>query len=192
MMKNDPIATGKNANTPEKYEPIELLATVTRITQNVTKPARQATMRSGNRYRINDGIQYRCTLGAPVHKPEKEHGAEPHQERTTQAGSQRMFLRKRGVCEGEQGAGSIGNQTADCTGSDKLRRVLERENDHGGAAGGRQRGNQRSDERTAALDHDGCRHDDRGGHRDLQRQPVPEHWIPDESAHFTASRCRTT
>ena len=42
MMKNDPIATGKNANTPEKYEPIELLAAVTRITQNVTRPARQA------------------------------------------------------------------------------------------------------------------------------------------------------
>jgi hypothetical protein len=41
-MKNDPIAAGKNANTPEKYEPIELLAVVTMITQNVTRPACQA------------------------------------------------------------------------------------------------------------------------------------------------------
>jgi hypothetical protein len=85
-----------------------------------------------------------------------------------------MLLRKRGVCEREQGADGIGNQAANRTGSDKLRRMLERENDHAGAAGGRQRGNQRSDEWTATLDHDGCRHDDRGGHRDLQRQPVPE------------------
>ena len=42
MMKNEPMATGKKANTPEKYEPIELLAAVTTMTHNVTTPARQA------------------------------------------------------------------------------------------------------------------------------------------------------
>ena len=41
MMKNDPIATGKNANTPEKYEPIELLAAVTDHAER-HQPARQA------------------------------------------------------------------------------------------------------------------------------------------------------
>ena len=45
MMKNEPIATGKNANTPEKYEPMELLAAVTTMTHNVTTPARQARSR---------------------------------------------------------------------------------------------------------------------------------------------------
>ena len=42
MMKNDPIATGKNAKRPDANEPIELLAAVTIITQSVTTPARQA------------------------------------------------------------------------------------------------------------------------------------------------------
>ena len=42
MMKNEPMATGKKANVPEKYEPIELLAAVTSTTQSVTTPARQA------------------------------------------------------------------------------------------------------------------------------------------------------
>jgi hypothetical protein len=61
MMKNDPIATGKNANTPEKYEPIELLAAVTRITQNVTSPARQARSAPVSSTRLTDpSFRKRC------------------------------------------------------------------------------------------------------------------------------------
>ena len=51
-MKNEPMATGKKANTPDKYDPIELLAAVTRITQNVTTPARQARSARVNSTRL--------------------------------------------------------------------------------------------------------------------------------------------
>jgi hypothetical protein len=37
-MKNDPIAAGKNANTPEKYEPIELLAVARTATAKPPSP----------------------------------------------------------------------------------------------------------------------------------------------------------
>ena len=101
-----------------------------------------------------------------------------------------MFLRKRGVCS-EQGAGGIGNQAADRTGGDKLRQVLERENDHGGAAGGRQRGNQRSDERPlrsttmdaattmeaviAIFNASPYQNNEFPGERSFHGQPLPHH-----------------
>jgi hypothetical protein len=52
ITKNEPIATGKKANTPEKYEPIEWLAAVTMTTQSVTTPARQARSRAVNCTRL--------------------------------------------------------------------------------------------------------------------------------------------
>ena len=91
MMKNEPMATGKNAKTPEKYEPIELLAAVTASTQSVTTPARQARSAPGHRHtldgtgnaiaarrdnrdRIDDGVQYDRARCAPLHQPQQEHG----------------------------------------------------------------------------------------------------------------------
>ena len=105
MMKNDPMATGKKANTPEKYEPIELLAAVTTITQNVTTAARHARSapesfdaldRAGdakvaggkNRDRIDNGVEYDRACGVPVEQPQQEHAAKPDQERAPEADPQ--------------------------------------------------------------------------------------------------------
>jgi hypothetical protein len=52
--------------------------------------------------------------------------------------------------------------------------MLQRQDDVGGAGRGRQRRNQRADERSAALDSDRGNHHDGRGHHHLEQQPVPE------------------
>ncbi|HEY6700292.1 MAG TPA: hypothetical protein VI137_05645, partial [Pseudolabrys sp.] len=162
------MATGKKAKTPEKYEPIELLAAVTTITQNhhagtpgkigarhldtFDRAGNAIAARGQNGERVDHRVQYDGAGGAPIHEPQQKHGDKPDQKCAAKAEPQRVLLRQRGIAEREQRAGGIGDQAADRALRDELRRMLERKNDHGRAAGCRQRGDQRSDERPAALD----------------------------------------
>ena len=158
-MKNEPMATGKNANTPEKYEPIELLAAVTtmhaerhhagapgqigaRHLDTLGRAGNAITARRHNRERVDDSVQYDRARCAPIHQPQQEHGDKPDEKRAAKAQPQAVLLRQRRIAEREQRAGRVGDQAADRALRYELRRMLERENDHGRAAGGRQCGDQ--------------------------------------------------
>jgi len=124
MMKNEPMATGKKAKTPEKYEPIELLAAVTTITQNhhagtpgkigarhldtFDRAGNAIAARGQNGERVDHRVQYDGAGGAPIHEPQQKHGDKPDQKCAAKAEPQRVLLRQRGIAEREQRAGGIG------------------------------------------------------------------------------------
>ena len=82
-----------------------------------------------------------------------------------------MPLRQRRIAERKQSASCVCDQAANRTLGYEFRRMLERENDHGRATGSRQRGDQRANERPAALDHHRSSHNDGRGHRDFEQKP---------------------
>ena len=56
MIKNEPIATGKNANVPEKYDPIEWLAAVTSRTHSVTTADGEPVRDTGGLEEVKRGL----------------------------------------------------------------------------------------------------------------------------------------
>ena len=75
MMKNEPMATGKKANTPKKYVPGKIGPSELDALDGACDAK---TAGDKNRNRIDNYIQYDCTRCAPVHQPQQEHGAKPN------------------------------------------------------------------------------------------------------------------
>ena len=88
---------------------------------------------------------------------------------------QTMPLRQHGIAEREDRHGGDRREAADRARRDEVRRMLDGEDDIGGAGGGRQRRDQRADERAGALDRDRGDDDDDRRQRHLERELGPEH-----------------
>ncbi len=109
-----------------------------------------------------------------VNHVQQRGAGEPHREGAAQADQQALPLRQRRIAQREQRHGRVGHHAADRARGDERRRMVDGEDDVDRAGRGRQRRDQRADERPAALDqHRGRDHDGRG-HRHLERKLKPE------------------
>ena len=100
----------------------------------------------------------------PVHRMQCSRACQPNEQGRAEAQEQPAPLRQRGIDEREDDNCYAGRQAADRARRDEGGRMFEGEDDVGGARGGRQGGDDRADEWTAAFDHD------RRGHHDGGRQ----------------------
>ena len=121
------------------------------------------------------GVERHGAERRPGDETQRGSDREPDHHRNAEAYEQTVALRQHGVGGGEDRDCGANRDTAHRTRGDEARRVLDGEDDVGRAGCGRQGGDQRADERAAALDRHRGDHDNRRRHRHLQGEPVPEH-----------------
>ena len=181
---------------PETNEPIRWLTVVTTATtsaavaarsgmsyraRRLTSCARHRVVAVTGRSRNGDGEHDRVERerAAGVHSTSRNAAAAANQTSVadTDAEHDAVPLRQHGIGEREDRDRRIRREAADRAGGDEGRRVLQRQDDIGRARRRRQRGDQRADERAAALDRNrGHDHDGRR-HRHLESELVPEQRI---------------
>src|SRR6185437_1563649 len=145
-----------------------------------------------NRQREDDDRERKRAKRRPRHQPREKHENDPENESAGKARHNGAPLRQCRVAQRKHGADRDRDHAADDARGNESRRMFVCENDEGRAAGRRQRGDQRADERTAALDRHRRNYDDARRHDDFQQQFEEEYRRVRHWGHLAAARLRST